>query len=91
MPRAGHFGDRAAPRPGETATDGGFYTQEDIREVIAFARERFVTIVPEIDVPGHSMAALAAYPELSCNKDTNTRVNPGAHLRSGMATGRSRC
>jgi hexosaminidase len=80
VPRAGHFGDRSAPKPGEAATDGGFYTQDDIREVIAFARERFVTIVPEIDVPGHSMAALAAYPELSCNKDTNTRVNPGAHF-----------
>ena len=87
VPRAGHFGDRAAPRPGETATYGGFYTQEDIKEVIAFAKERFVTIVPEIDVPGHSMAALAAYPELSCNKDTNTRVNPGARFAEWYGNG----
>ena len=87
VPRTGHFGDRAAPKPGEAATEGGFYTQDDIREVIAFARERFVTIVPEIDVPGHSMAALAAYPELSCNKDTNTRVNPGAHFAEWYANG----
>jgi hexosaminidase len=87
VPRAGHFGDRAAPRPGEAATDGGFYTQDDIKEVIAYARERFVTIVPEIDVPGHSMAALAAYPELSCNKDTNTRVNPGAHFAEWYGNG----
>ena len=45
---------------------GGFYTQEEIREVVAYAAERFVTIVPEIEMPGHSRAALAAYPKLSC-------------------------
>ena len=76
--RAGHFGERAQPKPGEPATDGGFYTQEDIKEVILYARDRHITIVPEIDVPGHSMAAIASYPELSCSKDTSTRVNPGS-------------
>lgn len=45
---------------------GGFYTQEDIKEVVAFAASRGVTIIPEIELPGHSVAALAAYPELSC-------------------------
>jgi hexosaminidase len=45
---------------------GGFYTQDDIREIIAFAAARHITIVPEIEIPGHSLAALAAYPELSC-------------------------
>ena len=45
---------------------GGYYTQEDIKEIVAYARERFITIIPEIEMPGHSMAALAAYPELSC-------------------------
>jgi hexosaminidase len=45
---------------------GGFYTQDDIREVVAYANARHVTIVPEIDMPGHSSAALAAYPQLSC-------------------------
>jgi hexosaminidase len=45
---------------------GGFYTQEDIRDIVAYARSRHVTIVPEIEMPGHSVAALAAYPELSC-------------------------
>ena len=87
VPRAGRFGDRAAPAPGEAATYGGFYTQEDIKEVVAFAKERFVTIVPEIDVPGHSMAAIAAYPELSCTKDTNTRVNPGARFAEWYGNG----
>lgn len=45
---------------------GGFYTQEDIREIVAYAADRFITVVPEIEMPGHSQAALAAYPELSC-------------------------
>jgi hexosaminidase len=46
---------------------GGFYTQEDIREVVAYAADRFITVVPEIEMPGHSMAALASYPDLSCS------------------------
>lgn len=45
---------------------GGFYTQDDIREVVAYAQSRFVTVVPEIEMPGHAQAALASYPELSC-------------------------
>ncbi len=45
---------------------GGFYTQDDIREIVEYAKTRYVTIVPEIDIPGHSLAALAAYPEYSC-------------------------
>lgn len=46
---------------------GGFYSQKDVREIVEYAQERFVTIVPEIDVPGHSSAALLAYPEYSCD------------------------
>jgi len=45
---------------------GGFYTQDDIKEVVAYAAERYITIIPEIDLPGHMLAALAAYPELGC-------------------------
>lgn len=45
---------------------GGFYTQAEIKEVVAYAKERAVTIIPEIDLPGHTMAALAAYPQLGC-------------------------
>lgn len=51
---------------GDGQPHGGFYTQDEIREVVAYAQERFVTIVPEIEMPGHSTAAIAAYPELSC-------------------------
>lgn len=45
---------------------GGYYTQDQIREIVDYARKRFVTILPEIEMPGHSLAALAAYPELGC-------------------------
>ena len=50
----------------DTIPYGGFYTQDEIREVVAYANKKFVTIVPEIELPGHSIAVLAAYPELSC-------------------------
>ncbi|MGB3073981.1 MAG: beta-N-acetylhexosaminidase, partial [Chitinophagales bacterium] len=46
---------------------GGFYSQEDIREVVAYAQKRFITIVPEIEMPGHVLALLSAYPELACS------------------------
>ncbi len=45
---------------------GGFYTQEDVKEIVAYAQKRFVEIIPEIEMPGHCVAALAAYPEYSC-------------------------
>jgi len=45
---------------------GGFYTQDDVREIVAYAKSRYVTIIPEVEMPGHSLAALAGYPELSC-------------------------
>ena len=45
---------------------GGFYTQDEIKEVVKYAEERFITVVPEIEMPGHSVAALTSYPELSC-------------------------
>jgi hexosaminidase len=85
--RAGHFGDRENPKPGEPATDGGFYTQEDMKEIIRYAQEHFVNIVPEIDVPGHSMAAVASYPELSCSKNPNTMVDPGTPFSEWYGNG----
>ncbi|MFL6604910.1 MAG: beta-N-acetylhexosaminidase [Steroidobacteraceae bacterium] len=53
----------------ETAVYGGFYTQEDIRDIVAYAAERYVTIVPEIDLPGHAQAVVAAYPQLGVAGD----------------------
>jgi len=60
----GHSSDEALLA--DTLTYGGFYTQDEIREVVAYAQARHITIVPEIEMPGHSMAALKAYPYLSC-------------------------
>ncbi|PNE35750.1 beta-N-acetylhexosaminidase [Streptomyces eurocidicus] len=57
------LGHRASPLWDERP-HGGFYTKDDIREIVAYAAERHITVVPEIDVPGHSQAAIAAYPEL---------------------------
>lgn len=65
-PRVGTWWTREPRAPNEATTYGGFYTQEDVKEIVKYAQERFVTILPEIDVPGHSLAALAAYPNLSC-------------------------
>lgn len=60
----GHYSD--SPRKYDTTEYGGFYTKEQIKEVVKYASVRNITVVPEIEMPGHSRAALAAYPELSC-------------------------
>ncbi|MFJ4688350.1 beta-N-acetylhexosaminidase [Streptomyces sp. NPDC088789] len=57
------WGHRASPL-WDDKPHGGFYTQDDIREIVAYAAERHITVVPEIDIPGHSQAAISAYPEL---------------------------
>lgn len=78
--KVGYFGTFSPPTPDEPRNYGGFYTQEDIKELVQYAKDNFVNILPEIDVPGHSLAAVVAYPELSCT--------PGAenyHVRSGEA------
>lgn len=61
-----HWNERTPPEEGEKATYGGFYTQEQAKEIIQYAADRYITVVPEIELPGHAVAALAAYPELSC-------------------------
>ncbi len=65
--RVGYFGTFQPPAADEPRTYGGFYTQDDIKEIVRYAKDRFVDILPEIDVPGHSLAAIAAYPELACS------------------------
>jgi hexosaminidase len=57
-------GDSSAAWAYDSVPHGGFYTQDDVREVVAYARARHVTVVPEIEMPGHAVAAIAAYPEL---------------------------
>jgi hexosaminidase len=58
---------RPEQQEGEKATYGGYYTKDQIRELIAYAKERNIEILPEIDVPGHARAIIAAYPEISCS------------------------
>ncbi len=67
----GHAGKWDASYTGkyDGKPDGGFYTQDEIREVVRYAQSKFVTIVPEIEMPGHALAALSAYPELGANPD----------------------
>lgn len=60
------FPDRRNPEKGEPTPVGGFYTQDDMREIIRYAAERQIEVIPEIDVPAHSNAALASYPEYAC-------------------------
>ncbi len=60
----GHL--KSLPKVFDNTPYGGFYTQEEIRQVVEYARKRHITIIPEIELPGHSVAVLAAYPELGC-------------------------
>jgi len=75
--RKGKWMNITTPAINEPKTYGGFYTQEDIKEVVAYAKSKFIEVIPEIDVPGHSMAMLAAYPELSTTPKYPYQVNAG--------------
>ncbi len=79
--RVGYFNTFDPPAADEPRTYGGFYTQDDIRELVAYAKERHIDIMPEIDTPGHSLAAVVAYPELSFTKGVeNYQVRSGEEL-----------
>lgn len=69
----GNYHDRM-PQQFDHTPYGGFYTQEEIKDIVQYAADRYITIVPEIEMPGHSLAALAAYPELSCNPKRKYKV-----------------
>jgi hexosaminidase len=66
----GHYNDM--PHQFDGTPYGGYYTQEEVKEIVAYAAKRHITIIPEIEMPGHSQAAIAAYPDLGC-----TGENPG--------------
>lgn len=78
VPRTGpwHTYDHLPPLDGEACTDGGYFTQDDIRHIVQYAAERYVEIVPGIELPGHMLALIAAYPETSCTGE-QYHVNPG--------------
>lgn len=64
-----HWNDRKENSLGDTADFGGFYTQEDIKEVVEYAASKYITVVPEIEVVAHVMSAIASYPKLSCSSE----------------------
>lgn len=66
--RTGYWKGFLPPQPDETADYGGFYSKEQIRDLIIYSSKKFVEIIPEIDVPGHSLAFIASYPLLSCTQ-----------------------
>ncbi len=76
--KVGEFGRFSATTPDEPRTYGGFYTQNDIKELVQYAKDRFIDIMPEVDVPGHSLAAIVSYPELSATPGADKYV-----VRSG--------
>jgi len=69
----GNYHDRT-PQQFDNTPYGGFYTQDQIRDVVKYAADRYINVVPEIEMPGHSEAALAAYPELSCDPSQSYKV-----------------
>lgn len=84
--REGKWGNTKKPDPREPKTYGGFYTHDDVREIVKYAQDRYVSVLPEIDIPGHSLAAVAAYPELSCTPG-NYSVRAGENIMNWHANG----
>lgn len=79
--REGYFGTFIPPTKDEPRDYGGFFTQEDIKEIVQYALDNYINILPEIDVPGHSLAAIASYPELSCTPEAkNYNVRSGEKI-----------
>lgn len=73
--------------PTDGKRHGGFYTQEQIREIVAYARERYIEIIPEIDLPGHTSAVLAAYPQLGCEDKEYKVANRWGVIRDVLCAG----
>ncbi|WP_316810650.1 beta-N-acetylhexosaminidase [Pedobacter heparinus] len=85
--RKGKWNNTGKPSANEPKSYGGFYTQDDMLEIIKYAGDRFITILPEFDVPGHSLAALASYPSLSCTTDSTYAVNVGETIANWHSDG----
>ena len=75
---AGHKND--VPRKYDGKPHGGYYTQDELREIVEYARERFIEVIPEIEMPGHTQSILAAYPQLACfHKNYEVSCDWGVH------------
>ncbi|MFZ4521899.1 MAG: family 20 glycosylhydrolase [Bacteroidales bacterium] len=72
------WGDMQPQQEGERATDGGYYTQDEVKEIVQYAADRYITVIPEIEMPAHSVEVLAAYPQFSCTGGPFT-VPPGSY------------
>lgn len=72
------WNERTPPEEGEQAMYGGYYTQDQIREIVEYARQRFIMVVPEIEMPGHASEVFAAYPQFSCRGE-KLFVRPGSY------------
>jgi len=70
----GHYSDQ--PHQFDGKRYGGYYTQEEVKDVVQYAKARFVTVIPEIEMPGHAQAAIAAYPELGCTSTGSATNQP---------------
>ncbi len=75
--RIGKWANITMPSKDEPKTYGGFYTQEDIKEVVTYAKSKFIEVIPEIDIPGHSLAFNTAYPNMSTMPNFPFQVNAG--------------
>lgn len=85
----GHYPGKGS----DNVPEGGFYTQEEVKEIVKYASDRFITVIPEIEMPGHSGAAIAAYPELSCFPNEKTNLPDSmisAKSKQEMANGRNK-
>ena len=83
--RGAPWSGRKPLQQGEKPTYGGVYTQDDIRDLLAYAADRAIAIVPEVETPGHSSAVFAAFPELSC-LGTPQAVPPGGYFPANQAS-----
>ncbi len=72
----------------DNTKDCGYYTQEQVKEIVRYAEDRFITVIPEIEMPGHASAAIAAYPKLSCFPDEATQLAKGVKDWAGPKTGK---
>ncbi|OXB11213.1 beta-N-acetylhexosaminidase [Flavobacterium plurextorum] len=91
--RNGSIVGRYPGKGSDNTPEGGFYTQEEVKDIVKYASDRFITVIPEIEMPGHSSAAIAAYPELSCfpNEKTNLPANMiSDKSKQEMANGRNK-
>ncbi|WPO79304.1 beta-N-acetylhexosaminidase [Flavobacterium sp. KACC 22761] len=91
--RNGSIIGRYPGKGSDNTVEQGFYTQEEVKEIVKYASDRFITVIPEIEMPGHGSAAIAAYPELSCfpNEKTNLPDNMiSDQSKKEMANGRNK-